>query len=123
MTYSVAEMKAIGGVERAKAGRRRIYFDDWRRVAGIGDVFASERFGPISSLDGKALAAAHVERFARRVRAVYWDVTPAVMVVAHTGSLEFDVEWLDGTRATVDLFEVICRRVDIAVRELRKETT
>ena len=107
-------MIALGGSRWTKNGMDRIYLNDWTQYAGI--EIARYNTGNISSasIDGRGIANGRIGAIVGTVEKVYFDCADRRLYIKHHGAKSIDVRYLDGQRATLDLFQRICDGIKAA---------
>lgn len=111
-------MTAIGGNRWTKAGKDRVYLNDWEQYTGLET--SHYKSGNISSaaLDGRGIANGRVGRILGTVSKVYFDAADGRLHVQHYGADAVEVRYLDGDRETINLIDRINAGVRTAIAAL-----
>lgn len=118
VVYSIETMTAIGGSRWTKAGKDRVYLNDWIQYTGLEMSYYKSGNVSSASLDGRGIANGRVGRILSAVSKVYFDAADSRLHVQHYGADSVDVRYLDGDRDTVNLIDRINAGVHAAIAAL-----
>jgi hypothetical protein len=117
-TLSIETMLAIGGSRWTKAGRDRVYLNDWAPFAGI----EASRYntGNVSSatFDGDPIANGRIGALLGAISKVYYDAADGTLHAQHHGADRVDIRTLAGARYTVNLVQAAFDGIRAAVAAL-----
>jgi hypothetical protein len=118
VVFTVETLTAIGGRRWTKAGKDRVYLNDWADFAGIEVTRYGSGNISSASIGGRGIANGRAYNLLGAIDKVYLDAADGELYFQHYGAREFEIRYLDGDRDYLNLIALTTAGIRAAIAAL-----